>query len=420
MSLEAATYISDLSASNPAAGDNVSQGDDHIRLAKAVLQATFPNATKAFRFPNTAVTATGTVTVTFPDDFNKLYPVSAAAANRTVNLPDPSSGSTVNEDGFTVSIIKVDATVGSTVTIDGSASQTINGATTLVLRKQYEMAVLTWNKLDACWYAVVSNLGASPSPAAKTTTYAVLLSDDNSTLNCDVSGGAFTVTLPVTGLYSGFKVRIRRSSATSTTALTVAPASGTINGASTIRVFGLYDSWLFEWNGTTWHGAPALIDAEAVGTTKMWWLETAPNAKWVLQHSTQALNRTTYAELFALWSTNFGTGDGSTTFGIPNVAGYFLRAWNNAAGIDPDAASRTDRGDTTTGDKVGTKQEDALDDHTHTYTAPSGGGATGVGGNPYISSTTPGTVSGGVSGADVSTETRPKNIAVAYLLKVLP
>jgi microcystin-dependent protein len=45
MSLETATYISQLNASNPAATDGVNQADDHMRLIKAALLATFPNFT---------------------------------------------------------------------------------------------------------------------------------------------------------------------------------------------------------------------------------------------------------------------------------------------------------------------------------------------------------------------------------------
>jgi hypothetical protein len=44
MALETATYISDLNISNPAPGDVISQGDDHIRMAKSVLKNTFPGA----------------------------------------------------------------------------------------------------------------------------------------------------------------------------------------------------------------------------------------------------------------------------------------------------------------------------------------------------------------------------------------
>ncbi len=42
MALETATYINGLNPLNPVVGDDVSQGDDHIRLLKSTLQATFP------------------------------------------------------------------------------------------------------------------------------------------------------------------------------------------------------------------------------------------------------------------------------------------------------------------------------------------------------------------------------------------
>ena len=39
----------------------------------------------------------------------------------------------------------------------------------------------------------------------------------------------------------------------------------------------------------------------------------------------QDVSRTKYAELFSLLGTNFGVGDGSTTFNIPDYRGCFLR-----------------------------------------------------------------------------------------------
>ncbi|MHC2284418.1 microcystin-dependent protein [Bradyrhizobium barranii subsp. barranii] len=45
MPLETATYVSDLVASNPAASDPLAGADDHLRLIKATLKATFPNFT---------------------------------------------------------------------------------------------------------------------------------------------------------------------------------------------------------------------------------------------------------------------------------------------------------------------------------------------------------------------------------------
>lgn len=58
MALETGTYISDLVTSNPPNTDGVSQADDHLRLIKSTVKATFPNITGA-------VTATHT-------DLNKL------------------------------------------------------------------------------------------------------------------------------------------------------------------------------------------------------------------------------------------------------------------------------------------------------------------------------------------------------------
>lgn len=47
MALETATYISGLVATNPLSSDPKSQGDDHLRLIKATILATFPNITGA-------------------------------------------------------------------------------------------------------------------------------------------------------------------------------------------------------------------------------------------------------------------------------------------------------------------------------------------------------------------------------------
>ena len=47
MALESATYIDGLVTSNPTGSDNISQGDEHIRLIKTVLKNTLPNAASA-------------------------------------------------------------------------------------------------------------------------------------------------------------------------------------------------------------------------------------------------------------------------------------------------------------------------------------------------------------------------------------
>ena len=47
MATEGGTYISDFDASKPVAGDTPGEGDDHIRLIKDHIKATFPNVSGA-------------------------------------------------------------------------------------------------------------------------------------------------------------------------------------------------------------------------------------------------------------------------------------------------------------------------------------------------------------------------------------
>ncbi len=47
MALETATYINGLVATNPVSGDQKSQGDDHLRLIKSAILATWPSVTGA-------------------------------------------------------------------------------------------------------------------------------------------------------------------------------------------------------------------------------------------------------------------------------------------------------------------------------------------------------------------------------------
>jgi len=49
MALETSvTYTSQLVETNPTASDNVSEGDDHIRLIKAAIKTTFPQGNAVF------------------------------------------------------------------------------------------------------------------------------------------------------------------------------------------------------------------------------------------------------------------------------------------------------------------------------------------------------------------------------------
>lgn len=62
MALESSTYINGLVITNPTSSDNVGDGDNHIRLLKSTIRATFPNINGALTSTNTAID--GAVTAT--------------------------------------------------------------------------------------------------------------------------------------------------------------------------------------------------------------------------------------------------------------------------------------------------------------------------------------------------------------------
>lgn len=76
--------------------------------------------------------------------------------------------------------------------------------------------------------------------------------------------------------------------------------------------------------------APAGMVAYFLGTT-------AP-AGW-LKANGASVSREAYANLYARIGTTFGAGNGFTTFNLPDLRGEFLRAWDDARGIDPSRAA---------------------------------------------------------------------------------
>lgn len=69
-------------------------------------------------------------------------------------------------------------------------------------------------------------------------------------------------------------------------------------------------------------GGTLFADAP-VGVINAFGGTTAPDG-WLLCQG-QAISRTDYADLFAVIGTAFGSGDGSTTFNLPDLRGEFLR-----------------------------------------------------------------------------------------------
>lgn len=143
-----------------------------------------------------------------------------------------------------------------------------------------------------------------------------------------------------------------------------------------------------------------------------------------------AVSRTAYADLYAAVGNAFGSGDGSTTFNLPDFRGRFLRGLDGTAGIDPDKTSRTAMNSGgNTGNNVGSVQNDAFQGHYHTVTGSNISGFGGSHSNPAFSSSTTGlggavgkatdVGSDGTNGTPRATsETRPDNAYVNFIIKI--
>jgi microcystin-dependent protein len=149
-------------------------------------------------------------------------------------------------------------------------------------------------------------------------------------------------------------------------------------------------------SGGTFTPNGGLMPAGAVQSFAM---NSAPTG-W-LSCDGSAVSRSTYSDLFSAISTTFGTGDGSTTFNVPDLRGEFIRGWDAGRGID-------------SGRSFGSAQADEFKAHDHdvSWTAAEGGSGAGSRVENYNSGYTnraTETVGG--------TETRPRNIALLYCIK---
>lgn len=178
------------------------------------------------------------------------------------------------------------------------------------------------------------------------------------------------------------------------------------------------------------------------------YVATSAPTGWLLCDGSQ-VSRTTYAALYAVIGTKYGYGDNATTFHLPDFRGRFLRGYDNSAGRDPDAASRTAMNTGgSTGDAIGSIQAAAYASHTHTATDSGhthtatdsghthgfalGNGDTGLAppGTSQGNSVTTSTTSSGTANITVASstanitnansggnETRPINANVNYIIK---
>ncbi len=120
-----------------------------------------------------------------------------------------------------------------------------------------------------------------------------------------------------------------------------------------------------------------------------------------------AISRTIYSDLFVALGTSFGSGDGTTTFNVPDLRGDFIRGWDDSRGVD-------------SGRTFGSFQDHQFQDHVHNHQDHTGGyshqshySGPHITTHQYDTTRTSTNPTNGNHGA----ETRPRNTAMLYCIK---
>lgn len=259
MALETATHINGLNSSNPVSTDAISATDDHLRLLKSTIKASFPNISGAMNATHTELNAVA-------DGDTAATSTTLVDADRLV----------VNDDGTMKQVALSDLiTYLGTALTSAGALASINSSGNAV-----SVSGLTYPSADG-------------------------------------TAGQFLKT----------------------------DGSGTLSFASQ-DAFSMPAGMLFPYAGAS-----------------------APTG-YLLCHG-QAVSRTTYADLFTAIGTTYGTGDGSSTFNLPDLRGRVIagqddmggssanRLTNQTGGLDGDTLGATG------GSETHALTEAQLASHTH-------------------------------------------------------
>ena len=201
---------------------------------------------------------------------------------------------------------------------------------------------------------------------------------------------------------------------TGTTAQRPSGVTGDFRFNTTLTQFEGYD-------GSSW----AKVGGVPAGTVIAYASSTVPTG--FLECNGANVSRSTFAQLYSAIGNTWGSGDGSSTFGLPDLRGEFIRGWDNSRGVDGS------RSFATTQSSQNQQHNHSISDPSHSHNmrglALSGGSGSvaitlgsgqsyQIGYSDIISSRTSGTASTGISiNNQGGSESRPRNVSLMYIIK---
>lgn len=187
------------------------------------------------------------------DNANKTASYTAAITDQLAVLDSTSGALTVTLPAAATSLnatlwflVKANA---NTITIDGNASETIDGATTLVLKNKYQWTML-WCDGSSWWSLNFGLQQLRTSFRTETTTYAATIFDE--VILADATVGAFTITLPTAASAKGKVLTIKATSVAGGNVTIDGNGSELIDGAATVVISTLNRSYVIACDGTGW------------------------------------------------------------------------------------------------------------------------------------------------------------------------
>ena len=239
---------------------------------------------------------------------------------------------------------------------------------------------------------------------------------------------------------NGLPIRFQDSSGAPFVALK-SPSSVSSNVTFTLPGADGSNGQMLQTNGS---GALSFTTVQGVPSGSVFCMAVATVPSGYLECNGAAVSRTTYSVLFAVIGTAYGSGNGSSTFNLPDLRGEFVRGFDNGKGTD-------------SGRSIASSQSSQFGQHNHSVSASSstsvtdpghfhnllygegsfGGSSGAVTPRGSSTPTTPGinnrisTKTTGISvststsisqsnqgGTSNSSETRPRSIAMMYVIKI--